>query len=248
MDTRVSLQPAYVLHRRPFQNSSLLIDFLTLDYGRIRVVARGARREKSRSRALLQLFSPLLVSFSGRGEVKTLGQVEAQLAPISLQGEQLFSGLYMNELLVRLFHNQEEHQGLYRTYQQALLALQESAEPGEEQARRPLENILRRFELGLLSELGYALDLTEDCLDHRPIDPDCLYYFQPDIGFSPDTAAEGVRDESRLFLGRHLIALREFDLRDPQSAQTAKRLLRQALNVHLGDKPLTSRNLFASRP
>ncbi len=241
MDSRVSLQPAYVLHRRPFQNSSLLIDFLTLDYGRLRAIAKGARRQKSRSRALLQLFSPLLISFSGRGEVKTLGQVEPQLNPIRLQGLQLFSGMYLNELLVRLLHNQEEHQQVYRHYQQALLGLQDSS-----QRQGSLEALLRRFELGLLSELGYALDLQQDCQEQRPIAPDSQYLFQPDIGFSPVVSED--EENSRVFLGRHLIALRELDLTDPQAAQAAKRLLRQALNVHLGDKPLASRELFTARP
>ena len=242
MDSRVSLQPAYVLHRRPFQNSSLLIDFLTLDYGRVRAIAKGARRQKSRSRALLQLFSPLLISFSGRGEVKTLGQVEAQLNPIHLQGQQLFSGMYLNELLVRLLHNQEEHQQLYRHYQQTLLGLKDSS-----QRQGSLEALLRRFELGLLSELGYALDLQHDCQEQLPIAPDSHYRFQPDIGFSPLGSEPQDQEDPRVFLGRHLIALREFDLREPQVAQAAKRLLRQALQVHLGDKPLASRNLFAVR-
>ncbi|MEC9191360.1 MAG: recombination protein O N-terminal domain-containing protein, partial [Pseudomonadota bacterium] len=99
MNSKITLQPAYVLHRRPFQNTSLLVDLFTLDFGLIRAVAKGARREKSRFRALLQLFQPLLISASGKGEVKTLTSIESNMSAMRLQGERLFSGLYLNELL-----------------------------------------------------------------------------------------------------------------------------------------------------
>ncbi|MEC7605463.1 MAG: DNA repair protein RecO, partial [Pseudomonadota bacterium] len=118
MNSRITLQPAYVLHRRPFRNTSLLVDLFTLDFGLIRAVAKGARRQKSRSRALLQLFQPLLVSVSGKGEVKTLTSVESNVSALRLQGVRLLSGLYVNELLSRLLQNQEEHAGLYESYRE----------------------------------------------------------------------------------------------------------------------------------
>ena len=102
MDNRVQLQPAYVLFSQPFQNTSLMVDFFTIDYGRIRVIAKGARRRTSKYRALLQPFHPLLIAFSGRGEVKTLGYLESGFGAIVLKGERLFSGLYLNEILCRL--------------------------------------------------------------------------------------------------------------------------------------------------
>ena len=165
MDTRIALQPAYVLHRRPFQNTSLLVDFFTYDYGLVRAVAKGARREKSRYRALLQLFQPLLVSVTGKGEVKTLTAVESNVSAINLRGERLFSGLYINELLSRLLQNQEEHTALYGSYQETLVALQ-----GEQS----IEPLLRRFELKLLAGLGYAINLTADWETNLPINPDRL--------------------------------------------------------------------------
>ena len=94
MDNRVQLQPAYVLFSQPFQNTSLMVDFFTIDYGRITVIAKGARRRTSKYRALLQPFHPLLIAFSGRGEVKTLGYLESGFGAIILKGERLFSGLY----------------------------------------------------------------------------------------------------------------------------------------------------------
>lgn len=238
MDNRVSLQPAYVLHRRPFQNSSLLIDFFTLEHGRVRAIAKGARGGKSRYRSLLQLFTPILISFSGRGEVKTVTGVETQLSPISLQGDHLFSGLYINELLTRLLHNHQEHSDLYQTYQHTLLAMQ---------AREPIERVLRRFELNLLADLGYGLNLMTDCRTQRAIDPQLHYYFQPDIGFSVDDLGGSQDNEHDLISGAHIIALQSLDLQDMQAAKTAKRILRMALAEHLGDKPLASRSLFSGR-
>ena len=145
METRVLLQPAYLLLRAPFLNTSLLVDFFTYDYGRIKAVAKGARRERSRYRSLLQPFHPLLISLSGRGEVKTVNGVETGLSAIVLERERLFSGLYVNELLIRLLYNYQEHTTLYKYYQETLINLQGNEE---------IEAVLRRFELNLLAELG----------------------------------------------------------------------------------------------
>lgn len=237
MDTRIALQPAYVLHRRPFQNTSLLVDFFTYDYGLVRAVAKGARREKSRYRALLQLFQPLLVSVTGKGEVKTLTAVESNVSAINLRGERLFSGLYINELLSRLLQNQEEHTALYGNYQETLVALQ-----GEQ----GIEPLLRRFELKLLAELGYAINLAEDCESHLPINPDGIYRFIPDVGFQTRSLSGSATLGNSEFMGSDLIALRNLDIETSSSAQAAKRLLRLALAAHLGDKPLHSRTLFAA--
>lgn len=244
METRVQLQPAYLLHRRPFQNTSLLVDFFCLDYGMVRAVAKGARREKSKYRALLQLFQPLLVSFSGRGEVKTVTGVETGLSAIKLKGERLFSGMYVNELLARLLHNHVEHTALYQRYQESLIALAGEAD---------MQTVLRRFELELLAQLGYGINLNTDCLRHEPIAGDASYRFTPDVGFELVTASTGVaevaaeRANSELFAGEHLIALRQMDLADVAIARSAKRLLRIALGAHLGGKPLNSRSLFIGK-
>lgn len=241
METRVQLQPAYVLHTRPFQNTSLLVDFFCMDYGRIRAIARGVRSNKSKTRSLLQLFHPLLVSFSGRGEVKTVSGIESGLAAINLQGQRLFSGLYVNELLTRMLMLHVEHKTLYMDYQNTLAALQGETD---------MEVVLRCFELNLLSELGYAINLQVDCRSQAPISSTQTYRFTPDIGFelTQEIIEEGdAASNPRLFQGDHLIALRSFDFENRECAQAAKRLLRLALNAHLGDRPLHSRSLFAAK-
>lgn len=238
MENRVSLQPAYLLHRQPFQNTSLLVDFFTMDFGRVRAVAKGARSAKSKYRSLLQPFHPLLVSLSGRGEMKSVTAIESGLAAIDLQADRLFSGMYVNELLTRLLLNHVEHKDLYINYQDTLVALRGSAE---------IELVLRRFELNLLTELGYGINLESDCHTHEPIVATENYRFTPDVGFELSQADSVENNSSRLFSGEHIVALRELQLHDRDIANTAKRLLRMALGAHLGDKPLNSRSLFANR-
>lgn len=236
MDTRVQLQPAYVLHRQPFKNTSLLLDFFSLDYGRIKAVAKGARREKSKYRPLIQPFQPLLISFSGRSEVKTVVGVEASVSALQIKGPRLFSAMYINELLTRLLHTYVEHKNLYKLYQESLIALQGAGD---------LEPLLRQFELSLLNEIGYGINLAMECETNEAIVENEYYRFIVDVGFalipkdSPDLSALNP------IKGSHLIALRESNFTDVTTAQTAKRLLRTALARHLGDKPLTSRALFS---
>lgn len=237
MDNRVYLQPAYILHKQPFQNTSLLIDFFSLNYGRFKAVAKGARRPKSRNRSLLQLFHPLLISFVGKGEVKTVTAVESSLAAIHLQGERLFSGMYLNELLSRLLHAHVEHNRLYQSYQSALAGLQDNHD---------MVQVLRSFELSLLAELGYAINLDFDCLQREPIRADSYYLFIPDIGF--ERLVDGSIEEPayNVFPGQHLLDLKNATTSSSASASSAKRVLRLALQAHLGEKPLFSRSLFAS--
>ncbi|MEX0962547.1 MAG: DNA repair protein RecO [Pseudohongiellaceae bacterium] len=234
MDSRIALQPAYVLHTQPFQNTSVLVDFFTMDYGRVRAVAKGARSPKSKYRSLLQLFQPVLVSLAGRSDLKTLTGVESSLGAMILRGQRLFSGMYINELLTRLLLNHVEHKQLYLAYQDTLVALQGIAD---------MQLLLRQFELCVLSELGYGINLDSDCRTQAAIQENASYRFTPDVGFEL-LEETGQHDSSRVYAGSHLVALRDFDLRDEEAAKTAKRLLRTALAAHLGGKPLNSRSLF----
>jgi len=235
MESRVALQPAYVLHTQPFQNTSLLVDFFTMDYGRVRAVAKGARSAKSKYRSLLQAFQPLLVSLSGRGELKTLTGIESSVAAMQLSGQRLFSGMYINELLARLLMNHVEHKQLYLAYQDSLVALKGSSD---------LQLLLRQFELCVLSELGYGINLESDCRSHAAIEASGSYRFTPDVGFER-LSDEGEHGSIKVYTGAHIVALRDLDLSDEQAAKTAKRLLRTALAAHLGGKPLNSRSLFS---
>ena len=234
MDARIQLQPAYVIHTRPFQNSSLLVDFYCLDYGRLRAIARGARRQKSRYRSLLQLFHPLLISLAGKGEVKTLTGLESSHSAIELQGRSLFSGLYLNELLTHLLHLHVEHHQLYRAYQEALLNLA---------SNQPIEPILRNFEMDMLVELGYGIDFSREWGSEQPLNPGTLYQFNPGAGF--EAVREGASASGyRVFSGDVLLSINNRQFSDPRVLKSAKHLLRSAIAAQLGGKELMSRNLF----
>lgn len=242
MRSKVDLQPAYVLHTQPFQNTSLLVDFFCMDYGRVRAVAKGARRSGSRTRAYLQAFQPVLVSLSGKTDLKSLVGIEGSINALALRGTRLFSGLYVNELLVRLLSYQESIPDLYRSYQNTLVALS---------GARDLQQVLRQFELELLDALGYGVDLESDCYSGAAITAQEIYLFHPELGFERIPAqAVANRNNPALFSGAEIIALRTGLALDRSQSNAARRLTRLALHRHLGNKPLASRALFmkASKP
>ncbi|MDO9476645.1 MAG: DNA repair protein RecO [Pseudohongiella sp.] len=242
MSRNIELQPAYVLHTREYRDTSLLVDFLTLDYGLLRVVARGVRGKKSNRRALLQALQPLLVSTSGRGELQTLTAVEAAAPVFQLHGERLFSVLYINEILTRLLQPGQAHPEIYRLYQSSLVALLNNT---------LIECALRRFEYQLLFELGYGPDLSYDAGNGAPIQLEETYLFDPQTGLS---RCDEVRENQKpdRFTGQQIIEMKcllisdATNTFDKQLLSTAKRFMRQALRPLLGVKPLNSRQLFIS--
>lgn len=223
-----ALGPAYVLHGRPYRDTSALVDLLTLHQGLVRVVWRGARGRRS----LAQPFVPLLIGLRGRGELRTLGQAEIADPYGLLQGQALFSGLYLNELLVRLLPPGEPQTLVFAAYQQALAQLA---------AARPVEPVLRAFEWQLMDNLGYGFTPDTDGAG-APINPDARYVYTADAGLcrNEDSQQTG-------FSGAVLRAIAARDWDYPGALAAAKRLMRQALAPHLGDRPLVSRQLF-SRP
>lgn len=238
MVARIELQPAWVLHAQPFQNTSLLVDFFSLDYGRVRAVAKGARRPTARNKALLQPFQPLLITLMGRHDLKNLTAIEVSHGALSLQGTRLFSGLYLNELLVRLLMSHEPQVNLYRSYQQAIIGLSTD---------RDVMSVLRRFELDLLDALGYGLNLHVDCRSGEPITEEGRYLFLAEEGFERIAVhSEAHALTHALFSGAEICALRSGELSDKSHGRAALRLTRIALQRLLGDKPLASRELFQS--
>ncbi len=241
---RVLLQPGYVLHRRPYRDSSLLLDVFTPEFGRVGLVARGARQAKSRSQAVLQSFNPLLVSWSGSGELANLNAVES-VAAHWLTGPALLSGLYLNELLVRLLHRFDPHPQLYANYETALAALVDAT---PDQAGVALEPVLRIFEKQLMAELGYGLVLDHEADTGLPVEAGRIYAYHLGEGPVrwPDEAA--VTADTLLIRGASLLALAREELADAGSLREAKRLMRFVLSAQLGERPLASRRLFTRHP
>jgi DNA repair protein RecO (recombination protein O) len=230
----------WLLHARAYRDSSLLLDLFTVEEGRVGAVARGVRTASkgnaSGKRSLLQPFVPLQVALSGRGELRTLGQVEAVGPCIAVHGERLLSALYINELLVRLLPNHEKEGPLFEEYSTLLPALAGDA---------PLEPLLRNFELQLLDALGYGLQFGHDVETGEAIQPDGWYHLHVDGGFGRQLAAGQHTDTHSLYAGSELLSIAQRDFAGDAVRRTAKRLLRRALQQHLGKRELGSRLLFS---
>ncbi len=230
--SRIALQPAFVLHRRPYQDSSQLLELLTHEHGRIGAVARGVRRAKSKWAGVLQPFSPLLVSWSGRGDLVTLTGVEPQGVVPALPPARLLSASYASELVIRLLQRHDPHPQLYERYAAAMVGLKDTT--SSEAA------LLRVFEKCLLSEIGYALNLTHDARTGEPIEAGTRYVYHLEQG--PEAAED--THGPMCFQGSSLLALAQEQLGDVQVLRDARRLLRPALDLYLGGRPLKSRQVL----
>jgi DNA repair protein RecO (recombination protein O) len=229
---RIAQEPAFVLHHHEYGETSLLLEVLTRWHGRLGVIAKGARRARSPLRPALIPFQPLVIGFSGRGELPTLTAAEPLAAAPVLAGQTLFCGLYLNELLLRLLHRHDPHERLFERYAEALTALASCDNA---------ESVLRVFEKRLLDELGFGLVLDHEVGTGTPVRARQAYRYQPELGPVPvgDAAGAGIAVG-----GDTLLALAAERLDSPETLREAKRLLRALLARQLGERPLVSRELF----
>lgn len=225
---RHSLQAAFVLHTRRYGDSSLIVDLLTREQGRVACIAKGALRAKGAA-VRIQSFAHLLVELRGRGEVLSLLRAEAAMSPVQLAGRALYCGLYINELLLKLTARQDASAALFDDY---ALAIQELA------AASPSEPTLRRFEVSLLRHLGLGLALELD-QDGRPIDAAGSYDYDIDSG-PRRLSGEG----PTAVTGETLLALRDGEFTNDRVVREARLLMRRVINHHLDGRPLHSRELF----
>jgi DNA repair protein RecO (recombination protein O) len=226
---QVLLEPAFVLHQRPYRDSSQLLECMTAAHGRMGLVARGSRRAKTGQRALLQPFAPLKVSWVRRGDLGRLTNVEADGASHALEGQRLLAGFYANELLLRLTARGDPNPDVFSCYSRCLARLA---------ASQSMARTLRVFELELLRALGYGLELDGDSATGEPLRADLSYVYELELGFRRAEHADSDEDH---YPGRDLLALRDLKLDDDASLRTAQRLLGRALKAHLGERPLNSR-------
>ncbi len=229
---QVLLEPGFVLHQRPYRNSSQLLECVTANHGRVGLVARGSRRAASGQRALLQPFVPLRLSWLRRGELGRLTQVEAAGGGYELAAQRLLAGYYANELLLRLTARSDPNAEIFSCYSRCLADLAEA-----KMAARPL----RVFELALLDALGYGIELAGDATSGEPLQPELRYAFEVEQGLRRVLEADADAD---VYSGRDLIALRERRLEDESSLRAAQRLLGRVLKLHLGERPLRSRQVL----
>ncbi|SEG64320.1 DNA repair protein RecO [Vibrio hangzhouensis] len=224
------LQRCFVLHRRPYSESSLILDVFSEEYGRVTLLSKGARSKRSNLKGALQPFTPLLLKWSGNGSMKTLRQAEPISLGLPLSGINLYSAMYVNELVARVLASEMPFPALFHDYLQALTELAHNTNP---------EPALRRFELALLSAMGYGVDFLHCAGTGEPIDPTMTYRYREQKGF-----IASVRKDNLTFLGEELIAISERRFQSKTQLQAAKRFTRIALKPYLGGKPLKSRELF----
>ncbi|QWT21842.1 DNA repair protein RecO [Bacillus sp. NP157] len=222
---RVEQQHAFVLHARPYRETSLLVECLSRDHGRLGVVARGVRNERARSqRAQLEPFQALALDLILKGELATLRSAEPIGTPLRLTGDAGLAGLYLNELVVRLTGRQDPNPELFDHYERTLRRMA---------AGEPLAWTLRRFERDMLDALGYALQVDVDALDGEPLDPGATYFYDPESGALP-----GRPGDPRALRGSDLLALANDVPPDAAGLSALRRMMRQVITFHLGGSEL----------
>ena len=226
-DNAVSLQPAFILQQRKFKETSLIIDALTRDFGRVSLLAKGVRKSRSKSSGLLQPFIPLMISYFGKTELKTLTNVEILQPFTQLQGLALYCGFYVNELVGCFLHQYDPHPEVYSHYDVCLSSLSDSSN---------IEAALRHFELNLMDAVGYGLQLEYDFSTEKPVEPLTKYHFNVEQG--PVEATDG------FFSGKTLQAMKSREFTDPQVLIEAKILMKSVINIYLQGKQLKSRAII----
>lgn len=227
-------QAVYVLHTYPFKETSLVVELFARDFGRVATTAKGARRPRSAMRGMLQAFQPLLATWSGKLELKTLHSLEWNGGLLLLQGEALMCGFYLNELLLRLLPREDPHEVLFEYYADTLKILASSEN---------LATTLRRFELKFLQELGYAIPLNLDT-DGLAVMENQSYRYEAEHGAYKLNGVQGRYDNGVQLSGKTLVDMSNDDYSHAQTQQQSKQLMRYLLAHYLGDKPLHTRQLL----
>ncbi len=227
---------AFVLHRRPYRESSLLVEAYTRDLGRVAMIARGARKSRKSPRSsVLQHYVPLRIGLAGRGELRTLAQVDAlgpQLLPAASRAALV--ALYLNELLLKLTPREDPHPQLFDSYRQTLVRM----------SAQPLEPALRCFELDLLEALGYGLELEFDTATGEAVDASAIYRYELESG--PVAAAAG--QPGLVVSGQTLLGLAQREFSDTTIRSESRLLLRSVISHYLGGRPLKTRELLKGMP
>ncbi len=228
---RVESQPAYILHHRPFRDTSQILDLFSQDHGRVSVVARGSRGARSKLKGVLRPFMPLNVSWVQKTDLGTLTGAEVGGPPLSLVGDALMGGYYLNELLLHFLHRHDPQPDVFDLYTRTVRTI------GGTDA---LAACMRSFEMALLKAIGYALVTDVDAHQHAPLKTDAHYEYRFEAGPVEVQRTSG----ALVFPGQMLLAIGEQRFEDAAVLKAANRLLREVIAFHLGGKELKSRKVL----
>jgi DNA repair protein RecO (recombination protein O) len=229
---KVELTPCYILHRRDYSETSLILEVFSREHGRINLIVKGAKRNKKKQGVIHNLYQKYHISWVAKSELGTLTDIELVSLSKSLKPELMMTGFYMNELLLRLLHKHESHPELFDIYDYSIKKLVNN---------EPEQIVLRYYEKTLLQSLGYGVILDHDVGTGENLDFDKQYHYKIDSG--PVLKAEN--NESGINVsGRTLLELDNETLSESKNINEAKVLLRTILEQHLGERPLASRELY----
>ncbi|WP_094751617.1 DNA repair protein RecO [Psychromonas sp. CD1] len=226
---------AFILHRRAYGETSLLLDLFCQDIGKVSLIYKGGRSISRLRRGCAQPFTLLQATYFGRSSLKTVKSIEAQTQVVPLVGERLYMAMYVNELLYRLLQAETACDGLFSCYQKTLLSLAGAKNNHNAQIA------LRNFELTLLDSLGYGVDFTKDIYTGKQVELGFDYQYQQQMGFF---AKQAIYQKQHVYSGKQIQALAQRNFTTTELLVSAKRFCRQALAQLLGNKPLHSRRLF----
>lgn len=230
-EIRILDQPGFVLHSWPYKETSLIVDVLTRDHGRVALVAKGAKRPHSRLRSVLQTFQPLQLSWSGKAEIRTLIAADWVGGMLPLEKSALLCGFYLNELLIKFLPRDEASPALFDHYVATLNQLAHD---------EPAAIVLRQFELALLRESGLIGDLTVCAASRAQVEPELSYIVDPERGPCPAMASDTMPCVS----GKTLLAMQRGDYSDPATLYQSKMLMRFLLAHHLHGASLNTRQIL----
>jgi DNA repair protein RecO (recombination protein O) len=233
----------FILHSYPYRETSLILQAWTEKHGRLALVAKGARRPKSASRIVLVPFQPLTLDWFGRGELRTLKTAEPTVPATPLAGEALMSAFYMNELLLKLTTRDDPHERLFGAYDAAISEMRAFSRASSAPRACELEPVLRRFELKLLQELGYALELAREAGSHVPIAAEREYFYVVERGAVAAGAGGETPSNAVRLRGLTLIDLERGRFEDPTTVAQSKQLMRLLIHHSLNGQELATRML-----
>ena len=228
-------EPAYLIHQRPYSETSQIINLFSRHYGRVDAIAKGSKRPKSKFKSFLQPFSPILVSWSGRSQLKTLRSVDINSGKQSnVSRKHLMSAFYLNELILSFLTTADPYPDLFDAYSLAINNLSNADSS---------EIILREFEIELLTEIGYAINFRTEAMSSKKIEPNLLYRFVAGEGFVSSVTSSA---REKLMKGSVIHAIDQGDFADPQTLSIAKRIIRESVKYHLSGKELNTKKVVKS--
>ena len=228
---RVLKQPTWILHQRPYRDTSSIIDIFTRDFGRVSIIAKGGRSPKSKFRGLLRPFFPIKLSWYSGKNLGNLVEIDVAGKPYNLIGDSLLSAYYLNELILKFLVKDDPQVEIFDLYSRTILDLIETGD---------IASVLRKFELEFLKLIGYGLNLEFEAVTHLPVRDDLFYEYNPGIGL----VISDKKNDQYVFSGTDINAINQGDFQEKKTVKSANRLLKSIINFHLDGRRLKTRRVL----